>query len=343
MPAALIMAEGHSTRMRTSSDAPHKALVAVLGVPLVERNLLWLLASGLEDVYIAAAADEPALLEYIDGRGRALAASFGARLTLLIERAPLGTLGAARLCATDDDLVVVNVDNLTSIDLNALLESHRRESAAMTIASHTETFCMPFGQLMADGNRILAILEKPQAEYRISSGTYVLAPNARKAIAADRAVGAPDLVEALKRDYRLVVAHPHQAPWIDVNDQATLRRAEDLVARRYGDLECLWETPDEHRVVIARAANANLRVAEAGMPTPRSGGHGTSWPGATLIVAFDEPLLSGRVIRCHLFESDDSLNGVELRALHDDVGLESTRVAERCHAYQRLYSNGRPR
>ncbi len=50
MTTALIMAGGASERMRASHGSAHKALVEVLGVPMLEQNLSALLAFGYRDI-----------------------------------------------------------------------------------------------------------------------------------------------------------------------------------------------------------------------------------------------------------------------------------------------------
>lgn len=341
MTAVLIMAGGRSSRMRASAGAPHKALVPVLGVPMLERNIAWLLAGGFTDLHVAVAAEESTLLDFVHGCAQPLAAAFGARLSLLVEPSQLGTLGACRLCAADGDLVVVNVDNLTSLDLHALIDTHRRQAAALTIASHVETFRMPFGQLVLDGDRVARLLEKPETPYQISSGTYVLADRAREAIEPGTCVGPPELFEVLSRGGLVTAAHHHRSPWIDVNDGAALARAEALVARHRVEMDCPWPAPDEHRLVLAPGA---LRISRVDLPLPdldRAAVAKTPvWPGADFIASFDEARPSGRVTRCHLYEArprctqgDDSFV-----PLDGDDTLRSSRVAERCRAYMRLRS-----
>ena len=73
MTDALIMAGGRSERMRTSGGPLHKALVPVLGVPMIERNLCGFLSEGFHRIVVAISASEQAVAEYVEGRGRALA------------------------------------------------------------------------------------------------------------------------------------------------------------------------------------------------------------------------------------------------------------------------------
>src|SRR5205814_4160969 len=124
--AALIMAGGRSERMRAGGSSRHKGLRTVLGVPLIECNLRALLWFGFKQLYVAVSAQERALAAWIDAHGRPLAKSQFATLEELVETEQLGTIGAvASLPPWIDDVLIVNVDNLTSLDLGQLARYHR--------------------------------------------------------------------------------------------------------------------------------------------------------------------------------------------------------------------------
>src|SRR5438128_1927629 len=142
---ALIMAGGRSERMRATAGPLHKALVPVLGVPLLERNIRVLLSEGFQDIVVAISNAEPSIAQYVNGAGRTLAQSCRARLEILWEETPLGTIGAARTAIGNANvLLIVNVDNLTALPLRAFVKFHCDRGAALTIAAHQEPFQLPF-------------------------------------------------------------------------------------------------------------------------------------------------------------------------------------------------------
>src|SRR5205085_335011 len=135
--AALIMAGGRSERMRAGGSGRHQALRTVLGVPLIECNLRALLWFGFKQLYVAIHARERNLAAWIDGQGRPLAGSQSATLDVLVEIEQRGTIGAvASLPTCIDDVLIVNVDNLTSLDLRELARHHREHEA--TALLHAE-------------------------------------------------------------------------------------------------------------------------------------------------------------------------------------------------------------
>ena len=231
MTAVLIMAGGKSTRMRSTGDQCHKALRTVLGVSLLERNLSHALAAGFRDIFVAVSSHEPSIHAFLSSRGQELATRNQAAISALVEKEPLGTIGIAqRLGALACDIVVLNVDNLTTLNLTAFVAHHQTNKAAMTIATHFQGFQVPLGEVVCDNGRITAYLEKPVHPVRISSGAYVLASRTCNWIENGRRVDIPQLIPMLHAKGESVAAFEHDSLWIDINDADALQRAETLVA-----------------------------------------------------------------------------------------------------------------
>ena len=199
---------------------------------LVERNVRKLLAAGLRPVHVALHHGHAEIERHLRERlPRAESLAF------LVEHEPLGTVGSlGSLLPLDVPVVVTNGDLLSGLDLGTLLDAHRRHGADLTIATHTERRRLKLGEVVADADgRVTAYREKPVKEYRISSGTYVFSPGAAELVTPGERVGMPDVVARALDAGLHVHAHPHDAPWIDVNDPADLTEAERLLAE-HGEL-----------------------------------------------------------------------------------------------------------
>jgi NDP-sugar pyrophosphorylase family protein len=228
----LIMAGGRGERMRaTAGTQIPKPLVPVLGVPLLERNLAMVLAAGWREIYVSVSRQLPEVGQFVQTRGAALARDAGAKVQVLTETEPLGTIGAAaELRGRGSRVLVLNSDNLISFDLIQFVQHHVNTSAAMTIATHVEPFKVPFGELRIVDGRVTAYLEKPSHPIQVSSGTYVLGAEAVDLLPPRQRTDIPWLVDQLLERNAPVMSFAHETSWIDVNDAASLRRAEDLIA-----------------------------------------------------------------------------------------------------------------
>ena len=244
MCTVLIMAGGRSERMRLTSGGTHKALVAVLGIPLIDRNLMSLLAQGFKRMVVAVSAEEHAITEYVHKRWANLAGARGASLHCYEEEQPQGTIGAAGSVQCDSEpLLVVNVDNLTTLDLNAFVKHHVQSSSAFSVATHFEPFRIPFGEVVVENGLITEYREKPTFSVHLSSGTYVLSSRARSYIPKSGRTDIPTLFALLRDSGERLVSFEHSAPWIDVNDAASVEKAELLISQHSAAFEP-WTAED---------------------------------------------------------------------------------------------------
>jgi NDP-mannose synthase len=241
MNTALVMAGGRSERMRKSNGPTIKPLVSVAGVPLLERNLQALIRFGIDDIHVVIPAKgEPELMEWVSSRALRLIRAAGARLEIHEETIPRGNIGGCgELHGKARDLLVVFADNLTTLDLHALLRDHGEGGAALTLAVHEEPFRMSFGEVRTDGDQVTGYWEKPDKNFLISSGVSVLGAPALALLAdqEQRPVGLSDLYRLVAGRGLKVRAFRHQAAWIDVNDGAAAIRAEKLVAENRADFD----------------------------------------------------------------------------------------------------------
>jgi NDP-sugar pyrophosphorylase family protein len=248
--------------MAASGIALHKALVPVLGVPLVERNLSVLLDQGFRDIVVVVSANTPDVEAFVRGRAAVVAAARGAVVECIREVEPLGNIGVAgQIASRAPDLLVTFVDNLTALNLGQVVTRHRQSEAALTIATHLESFQVPHGELQITDEVVIDYLEKPTKDVRVASGVYVLESRAAAIIPPNRATGAVDLFRLLKDRGEKIAAFEHHAPWIDVNDGAGVSRADRLVAGNADVFERRSHSPDAtDKCVLIRMASRILAM-----------------------------------------------------------------------------------
>jgi NDP-mannose synthase len=237
---ALIVGGSVSERMWRAGVA--QPLVAICGASLLERNVCALLGAGLRAIWISCAQGELALRGEID-RLAAAAQRRGAEVRPLVAPDAPGTLGAAgQLRGRVDDLLTINADNLTALDLADLIAHHARTGADLTLATREHVTRLPYGAIELEGDRVTAYRERPTAITHVSSAVCVLGPRALAAID-----GRPQLHELTSRllDAKCkVLAYHHAAPWIDINEPADVERATALIGAHADRFECWARRPD---------------------------------------------------------------------------------------------------
>jgi NDP-sugar pyrophosphorylase family protein len=246
---ALIMAGGRSERMRASLGPRHKSLVPILGTPMIERNIIRLLSEGIRDVIVSYSAQEPELEDYLQTTCRALVEGSKARFEMIREERPLGNIGVAgQLRDRCRTILIVYVDNLTTLPLRHLIHSHRWSQAAFTAAVHREQFRMPYGEVRVRNGHVVRYIEKPTYHVLIASGVYVVSPEACSLISDGCPMSVAELYALLRKKRRPVNAFLHDAPWIDVNDADTVRKAEQLIFVKSSEFELCRISPNRQVV-----------------------------------------------------------------------------------------------
>jgi NDP-sugar pyrophosphorylase family protein len=220
---AIILAGGKAERLGDASGGLPKPLVTVAGRPLAAWQIGLLARGGVERVIVSCSA----------GSGEQFAAAL-AGLGVEVETAEEperlgrggGILFAARRRVETGDVLALNGDELLDIDFAALLERHRGNGAAATIAVAQPK--SPFGVVELDEDRVTGFAEGGTIECWVSCGVYVLGEEAlaRFPERGDHETTAfPELAAAGR-----LGAFRHDGLWLTVNTPKDLRRAETYVA-----------------------------------------------------------------------------------------------------------------
>lgn len=187
---ALLLAGGLGTRLRPLTDTTPKCLVPVGGRPILDW---WIAALERADI-------REALLNthHHADQVRAWIAETNARGKVHVTEAhepellgSAGTVAANRAWAEGArEVVVIYADNLSDIDLAALLAFHRAHDDPLTMALFRTEFPEKCGiaELDAEG-RVVSFVEKPKnpASDLANAGIYVLDAAAWREIADMRA------------------------------------------------------------------------------------------------------------------------------------------------------------
>ena len=179
MVKAIILAGGEGTRLRPLTYKTPKALITVGEKTLTELVLDILKENGVRDMVLSVGYMADKVKSYFkDGR------NFGVRIEYAVEEKPMGTAGPlilmkkGELGNIKDAFFMLNGDDLFDINLQEMLEFHKKNKAIATIALTKVDDHSHFGVVRMKGDRILEFVEKPKREEApsnlINSGYYVM-------------------------------------------------------------------------------------------------------------------------------------------------------------------------
>jgi NDP-sugar pyrophosphorylase family protein len=139
---AMVLAAGLGTRLRPLTNDRPKALVEVAGHTLLEITLTRLRAFGVREVIVNVHHFADLVVDYLKKNN-----NFGMRVEISREEVLLDTGGGLKKAgwfflegSGDEPFLLHNVDVISTIDLNRLVQFHRGHDALVTLAvQHRKT------------------------------------------------------------------------------------------------------------------------------------------------------------------------------------------------------------
>jgi len=177
---AIVLAAGVGSRLGTITRDLPKCMVEIDGIPVLERNLRWLVEWGVRDaaVNLHYLADE-VVGHFIDDPVAGVDIFWSHETDLL---GTAGTVASLREWIDAEPFLLVYADNLFSLDLDAFVSVHRRAGQLVTVALFEREDVSASGVAeLADDGRVITFIEKPSAAETqsrlVNAGLLVLEPD----------------------------------------------------------------------------------------------------------------------------------------------------------------------
>ena len=222
---ALIMAGGIGSRLRPLTEDMPKPMLPVGDQPLMEITIEGLQKAGIRHVHVSVHHQSDKIKDHF-GDGKEL----GVEISYLTEDSPLGTAGALGMMELPQDTVlVINGDILTQVDFHQMLEFHREHGADLTVAVQRYQLQVPYGVIECEGPTVSALAEKPQLNFFINAGIYLIEPDVRRLVPTGERYDMPDLIQRVLTDGRSVAAFPIHEYWIDIGQHSDYQQAREYM------------------------------------------------------------------------------------------------------------------
>jgi mannose-1-phosphate guanylyltransferase len=169
---SMILAAGFGTRLRPLTDRRPKALMPVANRPILAWSMDYLRNYGATGIIINAHHHQEQMVDYVRQRS-----SHGLRTEVSVEPEILGTGGGIKNVEDffgREPFVVMNVDVLTDIDLEAALRDHKNSGALVTLVLHD---CGPYNQIQVDKGLNITDIGKTACAGRLAfTGIHIIDP-----------------------------------------------------------------------------------------------------------------------------------------------------------------------
>lgn len=169
---AVVLAGGAGLRLRPLTNDKPKAMIEVLGKPLLQWIVEWLRNNDIERIVIGVAYKKEAIMNHFDDGSK-----FGLQIDYSVHSVEGETGEGFKLAISrfvkDNTFVAMNGDELTSLDLGDMVDFHLSQKSIATIA--VSPLRSPYGVVeVTSNNDVIGFEEKPIIDsVLVNSGIYV--------------------------------------------------------------------------------------------------------------------------------------------------------------------------
>ena len=238
MAVAILLVGGFGTRLMPLTKNTPKPMLTVAGVPVTEHQIAMAKAAGISEIVLATSYLSDVFIPYF-GDG----SKWGIKIKYAVEKDPLGTGGAirnaAQLLDSNESVVILNGDVLSSHNLGEQIRQHEANDADVTLHLTEVQDARAFGCVPTDSNgRVTAFLEKMEnpVTNQINAGCYVFNPRVVSTIPLNTVVSVeretfPELVTSGAK----VFGYVENAYWLDIGTPRALLKASIDIVQRNGE------------------------------------------------------------------------------------------------------------
>ena len=219
----IIIAGGKGERLLPLTKMTPKPMLKVNGKPLIEHNIDFLYKYGITNFHVSVNYLKNIIMEYLgDGSNKNI------NINYIIENVPLGTIGSIKLEKKyiNSDLLIINSDVLTNINIEDFYFSFKKSKADMSIATSNFNVSVPYAILNLENGRVKSLKEKPIYNYPSNAGIYLLKSKLIDVIPENKFFNATDLINSLLDLNKKVISFPIVGYWLDIGRHEDYIKAE---------------------------------------------------------------------------------------------------------------------
>ncbi len=223
----VIMAGGKGTRLEPFTRVLPKPLIPVGDKPVIDHIIDRFKAYGISEFYLTIHHMSKIIRAYFEEKEPDYSIGF------VEEDEPRGTAGSLKLLADklNKPFFVSNCDIIIEADYADLYRFHMQNKNDITLVASAKQFNIPYGicELKSGGN-LERIKEKPEYNFLVNTGLYVLNPAVLELIPDNQLFHITRLIDKIKENGGQIGVYPVSGKaWIDVGQWAEYRNALKVI------------------------------------------------------------------------------------------------------------------
>jgi len=216
----VIMAGGKGTRLEPFTKVLPKALIPIGDKSILEIIINKFIEHGCEEFYLSINYKANIIKTYFSD------ITYKYKLNYLEEKEFYGTAGSLSLLKNKlkETFFINNCDIIIEADYADILKNHKLNGNVVTIVGSMKNFKIPYGVIEIDeSGKLLDIKEKPEFNFLVNTGMYLIEPEVLKLIPENRVFHFTDLVGiCLEKKMKVGIYPITEKAWTDIGQTEEL-------------------------------------------------------------------------------------------------------------------------
>jgi len=218
----IIMSGGQGTRLMPFTSILPKPLIPINNKAVIQHIIDNFVEFGCNDFSVITNFKSKIIQSYFEE----LKTKY--KVKIIKEKTPLGTAGGLSLLKIKKTpLIVTNCDTLTRFDLHEFYQFHKKNKNDLTIVASIKNYKIPYGICeIGDKSDLKNILEKPNYNFLINIGLYIVSKEILKIIPKNSHFDFSDIIKNLKSNNKKIGVFPiSENAWQDIGQWDEYRKS----------------------------------------------------------------------------------------------------------------------
>jgi len=227
--SVVIMAGGKGTRLDPLTKILPKPLIPIGENPIIELIMYNFRKYGFNKFLVSLNYKAEMIKIYFAENPN------NYQIEYIQEEKFLGTAGALNLAKNKlrDTFILSNCDIIIDANFDKLLNYHRENKNKATILAVMRHIKIPYGVLKIQNADLEEFIEKPEYNFIVNSGVYVLEPDVIDLIPENEPMDMPDLLLSAKKKGFKIQVYPMSCSWFDIGEWEEYRKVMEYMSK-YG-------------------------------------------------------------------------------------------------------------
>jgi len=221
-----ILAGGLGSRMGNLTKNLPKPMLKINKKSILENQINFFKKKGFYNFIISVNYLSNKIINYF-GNGK----KFDLNIKYCKEKKFLGTAGPLSLLRNKkmiDDIIVINGDIYADIDFRKILGYHKKNNKDLTLCATRQQYKFPFGVINKNTKTLDFIDEKPEFNFLINSGIYILKPKILNFLKFNKYLNMNNFINNLKKNKKKIGIYLIYERIFDIGNKSQYIKVKDI-------------------------------------------------------------------------------------------------------------------